>query len=64
MVGNIACSWSNLVLFGQTGCIRAKLVYSVKLVVFDNRACNSSKVVLFGQVGCIWAKLAVFGQIG
>ena len=45
-----------MVVFGQKwliwskiGCIRAKWLYS-------------GKVVVFGQGGCFWAKVVVFGQ--
>ena len=44
------------VVFGQSGCIRAKM--------FSNRAIwlLSGKFVVFGQGGCTQAKLVVIGQ--
>ena len=46
-----------MVVFGQSGCIRAKLLY------LDKSGCIRAKVVefvvLFGQSGCIRAKLDV-----
>ena len=44
-----------LVLFGENGCIWAKLA-----VVGQNWLYLGNKV-LFGQNGCIWAKLVIFG---
>ena len=71
-------------LFGQkllysckSGCIRAKwlylenkLLYSGKVVVFEQIGCiraklfYSVKVVVIGQSGSIRAKVVVFGQVG
>ena len=52
-----------MVVFGQSGCIRAKWLYSGKMVIFF------AKVVVFVQKrlylrksGCFLAKVAVFGQ--
>ena len=44
-----------VVVFGKSGCIRAKWLYSAKVVVFGN-------VVVFGQSGSYRAKVVVFGQ--
>ena len=41
-------------LFGQSGCIRAKWLYSGK------SGCIRAKVVVFGQNSCILAKMFVF----
>ena len=52
-----------MVIFGQSGCIWAKVA------VFEQCCCigavwlSSGKVVVFGQSGCIWVKVIVFGQM-
>ena len=44
-----------MVVFGESGSLRAKLLYSGK------SGCNWAKVVVFGQSSCIRAKVVVFG---
>ena len=58
-----------MVLFGQSGCISAKVVvivqkwlYSGKVDVIGQSGFNRSKGVLFGQSGCISAKVVVIVQ--
>ena len=51
-----------MVVFGQSGCIRAKLVIiGQKLFYSVKTACIRAKVVLFGQSHCIHAKVVVIG---
>ena len=58
------------VVFGQSGCIRAKWLYqdrndcirlkwfySCKVVVFGQKWLCSGKIVVFGESDCIWAKV-------
>ena len=46
-----------MVLFGQGGCFRAKLLYSEKMDIFGKKtSCTRAKVVVFGQSGRIRAK--------
>ena len=57
---------------GRSGCNRARLLYSGKVVVFMTKVvalrqsgCIWTKVVLFEQSGCIWlysGEMVVFGQ--
>ena len=74
----IGQKWLNsgkVVVIGPSGCIRAKWLYSGKVVVFGKKRLYSGKVALFGQNGCIrgrWIylsksgcnrkKVVVFGQ--
>ena len=51
-------------MFGQSGCIRAKVVVFGKVVVLGQNWFNSGEVDDFGQGGGIWAKVNVFGQSG
>ena len=58
-----------MVAFGQGCCIRAKRLYSGKVVVFGQKlfyscksGCICAKVVVFGQDGCFKAKVVVFRQ--
>ena len=57
------CLRVKVFVFGQSGSIRVKWLYSAK------SCCNPVKMVLFGQQwlcsgksGFIWAKVVVFGQ--
>ena len=65
-----------MVVIGQVGCIRAKWLYSGKMVIFSQKWLSSFKtcciwanwlysgnVLVFGHGGCFWAKVVVFGQI-
>ena len=45
-----------MVLFGQIGCIWAKVV------LFGRKWLYLGKMVVFGQIGSIWAKVVLFGQ--
>ena len=64
-----------MVVFGQSGCIRVKVVvfgqklfYSGKCFNLGKSGCIREKVILFGQIGCIRAEwwysgmVVVFGQ--
>ena len=66
-----------MVVFGQGGCIRAKWLYSSKVVVFGQSGCirvkmdviwkssfNQAKDIVCGQNEYIWAKVVAFGQSG
>ena len=50
-----------MVVFGQSGCVRAKWLSSGKLVEFGQNWLYLDKVVAFGQSGCSLAKV-VFVQ--
>ena len=52
---------SKVVVYGQSGFIRAKLLCSVQMDVFGSKWLYSSKVIVFGQGGCIREKIVVFG---
>ena len=65
--GFILTKWlypSKVVVFGQSGCIRAKVVVVGQNLLYSNKSgCNGAKVVVFGQKwlysgksGCIRAK--------
>ena len=45
-------------------CIRAKWLYSRKVVIFGQSSCIPAKVVVLGQGGCIWAKWWYSGKSG
>ena len=52
-----------MVVFGQSGCIRAKVVVFWQKWLYSKRSdCIRAKVVAFGQSGCIRAKVVVLGQ--
>ena len=55
MFEKINCIRANVV-FGQTGSIRAKWLYSVKVVVFGQSGCIREGVIVFFQSGSIPAK--------
>ena len=48
-----------LVVFGQSGRIRVKLVLSDKVVVIGKKWLYSGKVIVYGQIGGTWAKMVV-----
>ena len=49
--------FGKLVVFGQSGCIRAILaVFGQKKFVFGKNWFVRAKVVVFGKSGCIWTK--------
>ena len=51
------CFYSGIVVvIEQSGCTRAKWLYS------DKSGCVRAKVVVFGQSGCIRAKVVAFEQ--
>ena len=52
-----------MVAFGQSGCIRGKMLHFDKVVVFGKCGCIWAKVVVFGQNDCIGAKVVVFRQV-
>ena len=69
--GQSGCIWENVVVFGQkclysgkNGCIRERWLFSVDVVVFDQKLLNLRKVLVLWQSGCIRAKDVVFGQNG
>ena len=57
-----------MVVIGQSGCIRAKVVVIAKCLFFYQngfiraRGLYSGKVIVIGQSGCIRAKTVVFRQ--
>ena len=51
-----------MVVLGQSGCIRAKVVVFGQKWLYLDKAVVSCKVVVFGQDGYICAKVVVFGQ--
>ena len=57
-----------MVVFVQNGCIRAKMVYSAKVVVFGQGGCTRQGVCIrakrlySGKSDCIQAKVVLFGQ--
>ena len=52
------------VVFGQRGCIRAKLFFRAKVVLFGKKKFYSDKVVVFGQNGSIREKWMYFDKSG
>ena len=60
-----------MVVFGQIGCIWAKLVQvghklyaQIELISPKYNQFARKQFVVFGQTGYIWAEVDVFGQIG
>ena len=54
-----------MIVFGQSGCIRLKVVvFDQKWLYPGKNVCIREKVAVFGQSGCILAKMVVFGQSG
>ena len=61
-----------VVVFGQNGCIRAKVaVFGQKLLYSRTSGCTRAKVVVFlqiwlysGKSGCFRARVFVFGKSG
>ena len=60
-----------MVVFWQIGCIRAKWLYTGKVVVFwqnllysGKKGCIRAKLVVFGQMLLYSGKLVVFAQTG
>ena len=51
-----------MVVFGQSGCIREKYLFSGKVFLFGLCGCIRAKVVVFGQSGCFREKAVVFVQ--
>ena len=57
-----------MLLFGKSGCIRPKWLYSAKVVVFGEECLYSGKLAVLDKRGCIgpkWLyskKVVVFGQ--
>ena len=50
-------------MFGQSGCVRAKLLYSGRVVVFRKSFCIREKVVVIGQSGYFRAKWLYSGKL-
>ena len=53
---------AKVVVFLESGCIGDKWLYLVKMAVFPQSVCIRSKVFVFLQSGCIWEGAVVFGQ--
>ena len=53
--------WANIIVFGKSGCIRAKLVVYRNIGVFGQSDCNPQRWLCLGKKGCIRAKVVVFG---
>ena len=53
-----------LLCLGKIGCIRARWLYSVNVVLFDQKLLYSGKMVVLGQSGCVRAKVDVIEQGG
>ena len=52
-----------MVVFGQSCCIRAKVVVLGQKGLFSDESCSiRAKVVVLGQSGCVRANVIVFGQ--
>ena len=51
-----------MVVFGQSGSVRAKWLYSGKVVVLGQSFCNLARVVVFGQKWLYSGKMVLFGQ--
>ena len=49
-------------VFGQNGCVRAKLLYSGKSVCIRRKWLYSGKLVECGKSGCIRETVVAFGQ--
>ena len=54
---------AQVVLLVQSGCIRAKLLFSGKSCNRQN-CCIRTKVIVFGQRGCVRSKVVVFVKSG
>ena len=50
-----------MVVLGQSGCIRAKWLYSGKTCCNWAKRFYSAEVVVLGENGCISTKVVVFG---
>ena len=50
-----------MVVFGITGCVRAKMLFCGKMVVFGKGDCIRAKVVVFGKKWLYSGKLVVVG---
>ena len=49
-----------MVVFGQSGCVRAKVVVIGQRWLYSGKnCCIRAKVVVFGQSGCICAKVVL-----
>ena len=53
-----------MIVIGQGGCIRAKWLYSGKVVVFGQYLYYSGRVVVFGKKWLYSCKVVVFLQSG
>ena len=47
--GQGGCIWAKLLYSGKSGCIRGKWLYSGKLIIGGQGGCIREKVVAFGQ---------------
>ena len=63
VIGQSIFIWAKVVVFGQRGCIRAKCLYSGKLVVFGQKWLHSGKSG-FNRAKLLFSdKVVAFGQI-
>ena len=51
-----------MVVFGQSGCIRAKVVVIWKVVLFGEKLLYSGKSGCICEKVCVFGKVVVFGQ--
>ena len=51
-----------MVVFGQSGCVRARLLYSGKVNVFQQKFLHSGKSGCIGQNGCFRAQWLYLGK--
>ena len=57
------CNWAKVVVFGQSGCVRKRLLYSCKVVVFGKVVLIGQKWLLSGKNGCIRTKVVIIGKV-
>ena len=60
-IGQSGSNRSEVIVFRQSGCIRAKWFIGEKMVVFGQSGCIRAKVVVFEQRGFTGAKVVVIG---
>ena len=56
-------NWAKVSPFGQSGCLRAKVVVLGQMWFYSGKSgCIRAKVVVFGQTWLYFGKVVVFGQ--
>ena len=60
----MCCIRAKVFLFRLSICIRARRLYSGKVVVFGQGGFIRVRLFFSGKIGCIRAKVVVFGQSG